>query len=976
METLSSQNSLLLNNINAFERERNLSYSEINELSTLLQIPPSTISSLGNINNVLKFYKLRNAILSNKKVSPFSNASSITIPATADYGIVEKKQSSKGNFSFKNIASDDYIDSFDSIKSKSNIPSITVPNISIPNEINPLGTPDLSPLLNDASINYSEFENKSNSPFQTNILMNNLNDPYSNNLLFNTNSTISMPINATSSYSGNQLSLPTSSLLNNSYALNSNTMNNKIINNNVINNITTNNNATNNYSSKKIELLDFILKFQKKYLDIRNQLNELNSINIPSSPSIGICQNNNQFIQSVSIPSETENNVVPPYLQSPVNNCLLKEKQDQQQLITPTNESSIFGNSNSIIGSTNNLLDKNIDEDKPSLDIPSIVINNDLFDICPTSKPISIEKNNETPNNDIFDFLMKSSTPSIKQDQISDYTPLSPALSPLLNVPNISTTDSELFQNCMIKNGSNSYSSSSDTLNDILSITPEMGTLEMPNSDKENSSCKVKDDDEIDLDNILKSFEIDLINEENSNDKLSVDNDFLTAPATPKSDYDISNIDYTDFSGLTKESFDDNMFFIPEMILNNSFSNNEDENVILNINEESNEINNNIENIIPKIIVENVDEKVESSSSSKHLQEQEKTFEEEEKEKPKITKRPRGRPRKNKKVEELKEEKNEEKSKSMIKKSLIPEEESNSLNSKKECFDCDYKFIKQLNTLNYVMVSNETIGENREFNTKTNSEDTENQYDIPLINSEDDIKSMEYKNSSNIDNNISNSMEMDNDYEYEYSIDENGSSISDNESEDSFIEEESLLTRKKEIQQQKCINEANESKMANRNNRKRKCQNKEEKEELMNKEEEVYVNTITSKNKKRKVVRLSIKQIKNSLENGNRLSIGNSLESNSVSALTQNGLVLVGRKRMIAENTNRPYVCSTCGAGFVRKHDLNRHEKVHSGVKNYKCPYCERAFSRNDALSRHLRVELKHRSQENGNKKKKSKKNN
>ncbi|OUM69315.1 hypothetical protein PIROE2DRAFT_30055, partial [Piromyces sp. E2] len=53
--------------------------------------------------------------------------------------------------------------------------------------------------------------------------------------------------------------------------------------------------------------------------------------------------------------------------------------------------------------------------------------------------------------------------------------------------------------------------------------------------------------------------------------------------------------------------------------------------------------------------------------------------------------------------------------------------------------------------------------------------------------------------------------------------------------------------------------------------------------------------------------------------------------------------------------TNRPYVCSTCGAGFVRKHDLNRHEKVHTGVKNYKCPYCDRAFSRNDALSRHLR---------------------
>jgi len=973
METL-SQNSLLLNNINAFEKERKFNYSEINELSALLQIPPSIISSLGNINKVLKFYKLRNAIISSKKVSPFSNASSITIPNTADYGIVEKKQSTKGNFSFKNIASDDYIDSFDSIKSKRNIPSMTVPNINIPNEINPLSTPDLkesalSPLLNDASIKYSEFGNQSSSPYQTNILMNNLNVPYSNHLLFNTNSTISMPINATNSYSGNQFSLPTSSLLNNSYAMNNNAMNNNIINNNVINNIAISNNATNNYSSKKLEILEFLFKYQKELFEIRNQNNEINRINIPSSPSNEICQKSNQFIQSVSIPLETDNNVVSPYLQSPINDCLLKEKQDQQQIV-PQNVSSIFDNSNNIISNTN--------KDKSSSEIPSIIINNDLIDIYPTNQPISIENNNGTPDNDIFDLLMKSSTPSIKQNQINGYTPLSPALSPLLNVPNISTTDGELLQNCMLKNGNSAISSSSDTLNDILSITPEMDTLEMPNSDNESSCCKGKVDEELKLDNIqwdniLKSFEIGLTSEENTNEKLSVDNDFLTAPATPKSDYDISNIDYTDFSSITTESFDNNMFFTPEMILNNSFNNDENENVIPNINEDSNEMNNNLENIIPKIIVENVEEKV-KSCLSKPLQEQEKTFKEEE-EKPKVTKRPRGRPRKNKKkVEELKKEKEEEISESMIEKSLTPEEETKNLNSKKECFDCDYRFIKQLNTLNYVLVSNENISENSEFNAKTISEDTENEYDIPLINSENGIKNIEFENSCNNDNNINNSMETDNDYEY--NIDENSSTVSDVESEDSIIEEKSLLTRKKEIQQQKCINETNESKMANRNNRKRKCQNKEEKEELMGKEEEVYVNTITSKNKKRKVVRLSIKQIKNSLENGNRLSIGNSLESNSVSALTQNGLVLVGRKRMIAENTNRPYVCSTCGAGFVRKHDLNRHEKVHSGVKNYKCPYCERAFSRNDALTRHLRVELKHRSQDNGNKKKKSKKNN
>jgi len=227
-------------------------------------------------------------------------------------------------------------------------------------------------------------------------------------------------------------------------------------------------------------------------------------------------------------------------------------------------------------------------------------------------------------------------------------------------------------------------------------------------------------------------------------------------------------------------------------------------------------------------------------------------------------------------------------------------------------------------------------------------------------------------------------------------------------------EEESLLIRKKEIQQ----NNNNKRKLKttirkskrrcslkhkkidiekSKNNKKGKKEEKgeekeeeekekekEEEEEEEEEEEKIPIRNITinkgnrkrkryskednkndsslNKNKK-KVIRLSITQIKNNIENGNRLSIGNSLDTNDVSALTKNGLVLVGRKRVIVENTNRPYVCTDCGAGFVRKHDLNRHGKIHSGIKNYKCPYCDRAFSRNDALSRHLKVELKHKFQ-------------
>ena len=121
METI-NQNHLIFNNINnfnVFEKEKNL-YPGINELSSSPQIPPSITSSLGNINEVLKFYELRNAILSNNnaendktlKSAPLSNACSITIPTSADYGIVEKKQNIKADFSFKNIASNSYFDNF------------------------------------------------------------------------------------------------------------------------------------------------------------------------------------------------------------------------------------------------------------------------------------------------------------------------------------------------------------------------------------------------------------------------------------------------------------------------------------------------------------------------------------------------------------------------------------------------------------------------------------------------------------------------------------------------------------------------------------------------------------------------------------------------------------------------------------------------------------------------------------------------
>lgn len=53
----------------------------------------------------------------------------------------------------------------------------------------------------------------------------------------------------------------------------------------------------------------------------------------------------------------------------------------------------------------------------------------------------------------------------------------------------------------------------------------------------------------------------------------------------------------------------------------------------------------------------------------------------------------------------------------------------------------------------------------------------------------------------------------------------------------------------------------------------------------------------------------------------------------------------------------RNYSCNYCIRAFARKHDLQRHIRVHTGDKPYVCPCCKKAFARTDALKRHLRME-------------------
>ncbi|KAJ3411550.1 hypothetical protein HDV05_002069 [Chytridiales sp. JEL 0842] len=66
------------------------------------------------------------------------------------------------------------------------------------------------------------------------------------------------------------------------------------------------------------------------------------------------------------------------------------------------------------------------------------------------------------------------------------------------------------------------------------------------------------------------------------------------------------------------------------------------------------------------------------------------------------------------------------------------------------------------------------------------------------------------------------------------------------------------------------------------------------------------------------------------------------------------------RSHIASHSTARPHECKTCGARFVRGHDLFRHERTvhHGGKKPFTCPGCHREFSRSDALKKHMTVDL------------------
>lgn len=60
------------------------------------------------------------------------------------------------------------------------------------------------------------------------------------------------------------------------------------------------------------------------------------------------------------------------------------------------------------------------------------------------------------------------------------------------------------------------------------------------------------------------------------------------------------------------------------------------------------------------------------------------------------------------------------------------------------------------------------------------------------------------------------------------------------------------------------------------------------------------------------------------------------------------------------DNSERPFMCDSCGRGFYRLEHKKRHLKIHTGEKPYKCglSHCMKSFSRSDELRRHSKIHI------------------
>ena len=63
-----------------------------------------------------------------------------------------------------------------------------------------------------------------------------------------------------------------------------------------------------------------------------------------------------------------------------------------------------------------------------------------------------------------------------------------------------------------------------------------------------------------------------------------------------------------------------------------------------------------------------------------------------------------------------------------------------------------------------------------------------------------------------------------------------------------------------------------------------------------------------------------------------------------------------GLKAHKVEHTGEKYACKVCGYSSARKHDVTRHEKIHTGEKPYVCSVCGYAFANSSNLNVHKRM--------------------
>lgn len=91
-----------------------------------------------------------------------------------------------------------------------------------------------------------------------------------------------------------------------------------------------------------------------------------------------------------------------------------------------------------------------------------------------------------------------------------------------------------------------------------------------------------------------------------------------------------------------------------------------------------------------------------------------------------------------------------------------------------------------------------------------------------------------------------------------------------------------------------------------------------------------------------------------SLESSNSTSTTTSISTSSSS--NNNKYSYKERKQKHHEETNRAkFSCSTCNKLFNRQQDVNRHERIHTGVKDFHCDICFTPFPRKDTLLRHTK---------------------